>query len=198
MCTYEISEACAYLQAALDMEKEKYSKVPVIPRMPKSYTNSLAWGYVVAGYFLLEEALKLLVIARGKTYTNIHNLTQIFMKLDKVDQDVLAQYYRDFHGTHETMGGFPIGDLPGFLRNLDAGGTKNRSGNVAWRYSLIEKPEGNHLPLVNAEFLHELTYGAIRVTRHIVNPSSPNPVQFTYSLRRHSDRRRGAIKWLEE
>lgn len=196
MCTYEINEACKYLQAALEMEKKKYAKVPVMQDMLPSYTNSLAWGYVVAGYFLLEEALKLLVIARGKTYTNIHNLTRIFMTLDKVDQDVLAQYYRDFCGAHESVRWFPIRELPDFLRNLDAGGTKNRSGNVAWRYSLIENPEGNHLPLVNAEFLHELTYGAITVARHIINPSSPNPVQFTYSLRKHSERRRGAIKWL--
>lgn len=31
------------------MEKEKYAKIPVIQDMVASYTNSLAWGYVVAG-----------------------------------------------------------------------------------------------------------------------------------------------------
>ena len=51
----EFKRTIMYLEAALDMEKKKYAKVPVIPSNPPRHTDSRAWGYVVIGYFLLEQ-----------------------------------------------------------------------------------------------------------------------------------------------
>ena len=192
----ELKRAITYLEAALDMEKKKYVKVPVIPSNPPRHTDSLAWGYVVVGYFLVEEAFKFLKIARGETYRGIHNLSCLFSELDPADQNVLHEYYRDFRCACECAKNFPKAKILDFLNELDAG-RKDDKGSLAWRYSLIEESKGISLPLVSVEFLHEIIYGAIKVARHIINPSTPSPARFTYSQRKDSERRRAHILRLE-
>ena len=52
-------------------------------------------------------------------------------------------------------------------------------GEVADREPTIDDAGLTHAKgmksLVSVEFLHELIYGAIKVVRHIITPSSPNP-----------------------
>ena len=46
----------AWLDTALEKEKEKYEKCPVIPDMVPGHEAAQGWGYVCTEYFLLEEA----------------------------------------------------------------------------------------------------------------------------------------------
>ena len=116
----ELKRAIMYLEAALDMEKKKYAKVPVIPSNPPRHTDSRAWGYVVIGCFLLEEAFKFLKLVRGETYRRIHNLSCLFSELDPADQDILHEYYRDFRCACESAKNFPKAKILDFLNELDA------------------------------------------------------------------------------
>ncbi|MYD25235.1 MAG: hypothetical protein F4X08_05435 [Gemmatimonadetes bacterium] len=54
------------LDTALEKEQEKYKKCPVTPDLLPSHEVAQAWGYVVAGYFLVEESFKALLYVRGK------------------------------------------------------------------------------------------------------------------------------------
>ena len=56
----------AWLEAALNKEREKYENCPVMPDMVPGYVDAQAWGYVVLGYFLVEESFKALLNIRGK------------------------------------------------------------------------------------------------------------------------------------
>ena len=49
---------CAWLDTALEKEWQKYSATPVMPDMAPGHEEAQAWGYVVAGYFLIEQGLK--------------------------------------------------------------------------------------------------------------------------------------------
>ena len=55
------------LDTALRMEKDKYAKCPVQPDLVPHYEIYQAWGYVVCGYFLLEESFKLRIHIHGDT-----------------------------------------------------------------------------------------------------------------------------------
>ena len=48
----------AWLDTALEKEKEKYEKCPVKSDLLPGHEAAQAWGYVVAGYFLVEESFK--------------------------------------------------------------------------------------------------------------------------------------------
>ena len=56
-----------WLDTALKKEKEKYKKCPVMPDLIPGHVAAQGWGYVVAGYFLVEESFKALLHVGGKT-----------------------------------------------------------------------------------------------------------------------------------
>ena len=45
----------AWLNAALKKEWQKYAATPVTPDMMPGHEAAQAWGFVVAGYFLIEQ-----------------------------------------------------------------------------------------------------------------------------------------------
>ena len=89
----------AWLDAALSKEQEKYSKCPVLVDSLPGYVDAQAWGYVVAGYFLLEESLKAVLHMRGEKVPRWHSLSRLFGRLKHRDQEVLREFYRDFRGS---------------------------------------------------------------------------------------------------
>ena len=132
----------AWLDTALKKEKEKYEKCPVVPDMVPGHDAAQGWGYVVAGYFLVEEALKALLFVRGKkTAPTMHSLFLLFNMLEHDDQTALREYYNDYKATiGGTVGEFPFKCLDDFLRNLDGGENArgDHIGSFDWRYFLIE------------------------------------------------------------
>lgn len=139
----------AYLEAALEMEKKKLDRVPVTRDSAPGYTDAMAWGYVVAGYFLLEQALKFLISVRGEPFPATHSLSFVFGKLSNRDREVLQEYYRDFCCSYEKARDFPIPELEIFVKNMDAEANSEK-GPLAWRYFLIQEPKVNALPIVSA------------------------------------------------
>ena len=56
----------AWLDVALEKEKEKYEICPIVPDMAAGYDEAQAWGYIVTGYFLAEQSFKALLYLREK------------------------------------------------------------------------------------------------------------------------------------
>ena len=170
------------LKTALKMEKEKYATCPVKDDLIPDHTNAQAWGYVVAGYFLLEQSLKLLLHVRSGSPDKTHTLSaELFGKLPEDDKNVLREFYRDFRSTFEDATTFPFPELDEFLINLD--GDTNGKGSFAWRYFLIEEAQGRTMPAMSIEFLHEVIYAALRIIEHGVFGNF-EPSRYTYSRRR--------------
>lgn len=189
----------AWLDTALQKEQEKYEKCPVIPDMVPGHDAAQRWGYVVTGYFLLEEAFKALLFVRGeRNVPAIHSLSVLFNRLDTADQAVLREYYNDFKAT---IGGrvevFPINSLDDFLLNLD--GDKNSRGDhigsFDWRYFLIEEKRSKEMPMVSVDYLHEVVYGCIRIVEHASNGRF-KPGRYTRSWRLRRKRKKKYRDWL--
>ena len=191
--------ALHWLETALDMEKEKYATCPVKNDLVPGQVNAQAWGYVVAGYFLLEQSLKLLLHMRSVSPGKTHTLSvDLFGKLPEDDKNILREYYCDFRSAFESAKTFPFSELDEFLINLD-GGTNDKGkhvGSFDWRYFLIEEAQGGTMPTVSIEFLHEVIYAAICIIEHGVSGSS-EPSRYTYSWRRYDERHRKYRDWLE-
>ena len=186
-----------WLDTALKMEKEKYAKCPVKRDMIPGHEVAQGWGYVVAGYSLVEQAFKMLLHLKGKQPTKTHNLSYLFELLSVEDKDVLREYYRDFKFSFEGANTFPYSELNDFIINLDGG--KNSKGKFAgafdWRYFLIEEKQGGKMPIVSIEFLHEIVYGVARIIEyHVYGKFEPS--KHTYNWRRHTERQRKYWAWL--
>ena len=186
--------AVHWLRTALKMEKEKYATCPVKDDFIPGQVNAQAWGYVVAGYFLLEQSLKLLLHVRSVSPDKTHTLSaDLFGKLPEDDKNVLQEFYRDFQSTFEDATTFPFSKLDEFLINLDGG--KNDKGkhvgSFDWRYFPIEAAQGGTMPTVSIEFLHEIIYAAVCTIRGRSEPS-----RHTYSWRRYRERRKKYSAWL--
>ena len=82
-----------------EKEKEKYERCPVVPDMVPGHESAQGWGFVVAGYFLVEESFKTLAHVREKSVPTKHSLTMLFELLDDGDRDTLREYYADFRAT---------------------------------------------------------------------------------------------------
>ena len=152
-----------WLNTALEKEKAKYKKEPVENDMVPGHMMAQAWGYVVVGYFLVEEAFKAFLHLRKKRVPLSHSLSILFDLFEDNDKGVLREFYTDYRAT---AGGpiseFPYETLEDFLANLD-GDPKKKSdehvGSFAWRYFLIEEKRGSKMPTVSIEYLHEIAYG---------------------------------------
>ena len=193
----DATSSLKWLDTALRMEKEKYAKCPVKRDMVPGHEVAQGWGYVVAGYSLVEQALKVLLHLTGKRPSKTHNLSSLFDLLSTEDKDVLSEYYRDFKFSFAGANTFPYSDLIDFIINLDGG--KNSKGKFAgafdWRYFLIEEKQGGEMPIVSIEFLHEIVYGVARIIEYHVHGKF-EPSGRTYSWRRHTERQRKYWAWL--
>ena len=59
----------AWLDMALDMEKDKLESCPVKRDLMPGAEVAQGWGFVVAGYFLVEQSFKALLHVREKAST---------------------------------------------------------------------------------------------------------------------------------
>ena len=190
--------ALHWLETALDMEKEKYATYPVKNDLVPGQVNAQAWGYVVAGYFLLEQSLKLLLHVRSNPPRMTHTLSaDLFEKLPEDDKNVLREYYCDFRSAFENPKPFPFLELDDFLINLDGGKDDKGKhvGSFDWRYFPIEEAQGGTMPTVSIEFLHEVIYAALRIIEHGVFGNF-EPSRHTYSRRRYFERQKKYRNWL--
>ena len=189
----------AWLDTALKKEQEKYKQCPVMPDFAPGHEVAQAWGYVVAGYFLVEESFKALLYLRGKQQVPTkHSLTMLFDLFEPGDKKILREYYSDYRATIGGYGGkFTFGTLDEFLVNLDGDPNKKGDymGSFDWRYFLIEEKRSAKMPTVSVEFLHEIAYGCICMVEHAQHGSA-EPSQHTHSWRMRRERNKKQSAWL--
>ena len=189
----------AWLDTALGKEKEKYEKCPVKSDLVPGHEVAQAWGYVVAGYFLVEESFKALLYLRSKQVPTRHSLTMLFDLFEPGDKKILREYYSDYRATIGGYGGkFPFGTLDEFLVNLDGDPNKkgdDHIGSFDWRYFLIAEKQSQKMPTVSVEFLHEIAYGCICMVEHAQHGST-EPSQHTHSWRMRRERNKKQSAWL--
>ena len=188
-----------WLDTALKKEQEKYKKCPVMPDLAPGHEVAQAWGYVVAGYFLVEESFKALLHLRGKQVPAKHSLTMLFHLFKADDKETLREFYTDYR---ETIGGgvgaFPFKTLDDFLANLDGARNKRRNdhiGSLDWRYFLIAEKRSPKMPTVSIEFLHEIACGCICMVEHAQHGRF-EPSQYTHSWRMRWKRNKKQRDWL--
>ena len=188
----------AWLEGALKKEKEKFDKCPPDHDMDAEYEVTQAWGYVVAGYFLVEQSIKALLHVQGKDVRRKHSLTIPFEQLEDKDKDVLREYYVDYIKTRGWN--FRYEKLDDYLTNLD-GETNGRDfmGSFGWRYFLVEERGSDAMPFVNVGLLHEIAFGCIRLidceSRRDYDPTD-NPLDYTYGRRLHENRMPKIRDWI--
>ena len=187
-----------WLEAALKKEKEKYEQCPVMPDMIPGYVDAQAWGYIVVGYFLVEESFKALLHVRGKKVPKKHSLSTLFNLFDQNDKTVLREYYADYQATiGGILGMFRFKSIDDFLVNLD--GDKNERGkhigSLDWRYFPIEENQSQKMPFVSVDYLHEIVFGCVRIIESAENGLS-DPFQHTRTWRMRWERMRKYDAWL--
>ena len=190
--------ALNWLDTAIDFERRKLTKCPVVPDMAPGHEAAQGWAYVVAGYFLLEQAFKLLLHLRKTPPARTHTLSsELYDLLPDKDKNILREYYRDYREGCDRATGFPFRDLDSFLSNLDGQQTSGGRfvGSFDWRYYLIEKMYGAAMPIVGIEMLHEVAYCATRIIEYLVHDRF-EPSQYTYSHRMHWPRKRKYLEWM--
>ena len=187
----------AWLDMALDMEKDKLESCPVKRDLMPGAEVAQGWGFVVAGYFLVEQSFKALLHVLEKRVPLKHSLTMLYEKMDLEDQDLLREYYTDYKAA-AGWPQFPFGTLDEFLANLDGDPNKQETdhvGSMDWRYFPIEESRSTNMPTVSIEFLHEITYGCIRMTEFAANGNF-EPSEQTYSHRLRWKRLEKYTDWL--
>ena len=187
-----------WLDAALKKEKEKYEKCPVMPDLVPDYVTAQGWGYVVAGYFLVEGSFKALLHVRGKKVPKRHSLSPLFNLFDQDDKTIIREYYADYQATiDKNRRAFPFKSLDDFLANLDGGknGRGDHIGSFDWRYFLIEEKRSQKMPLVSLDYLHEIVFGCIQVIKY-ANNSRFEPSRYTHSWRMRREREKKYRDWL--
>ena len=186
-----------WLETALQKEWQKFSATPVIPDMAPGHEEAQGWGYIVAGYSLIEQGLKAVLHMRGVRPPKTHALSVLFAELWAKDQDVLREYYDDFRYTFPGMSSFPLSTLDAFLVNLD--GAKNSRGqhigSFDWRYSLTEEGSGASMPLVSINVMHEVVYGCVQLVSSI-DKGDQEAGRATYSWRLRWERSSLQQDWL--
>ena len=186
-----------WLDAALKKEWEKHAATPVMADMMPDHELAQAWGYVVAGYFLIEQGLKGVLYVRGSKPPKTHAASVLFAELAVKDQDVLRAYYDDFLHTFPGMRSFPLGTLDEFLVNLD--GARNSRGQYIgsfdWRYFLTEEGSGASMPRVSINVMHEIVYGCVQLVR-LVDNVVEKAAASTYSWRLRRKRSSVQQDWL--
>ena len=181
-----------WLETALEAEWRKFRDCPVNPDLMPGHELAQAWGYVVAAYFLTEEAFKAILHLRGRQVDRHHVLHTLYTELSEEDQGALREYFRDFLGTCSQGRPFPFGKLDDFLANLDGG---NERGSFDWRYFPIEESSNETLPVVSISIMHEVVYGCLRIIEHMSH-SDRDPLHYTHSWRLRWVRKYKYRDWL--
>ena len=167
--------------------------------MSSNFEVTQGWGYVVAGYFLIEQSLKGLLHVRGKEEVpKTHSLSELFDLLGGGDQETLREYYADYPTTIEgklDADALPFKTLDAFLVNLDGNQHGGHMGSLDWRYFPIAKPKSQKMPIVAIDLLHEIAYGCIRIISYADNGHF-EPRKHTRSWRWRSERDRKYNDWL--
>ena len=175
----------AGLEAALEKEKDKYKKCPVMRDMVPDFEAIQGWGYVVAGYFLIEMSFKAFLNIRKKKVPKSHSLSTLFKKFDNSDKSILREFYFDYKvNIGGFIGNFPFETLDEFLLKLD-GDKDEKGGHVGsfdWRYFLIEERQSQEMPLVSVDYIHEIVFGCIRSIEYAINGRF-EPSRYTFSKR---------------
>ena len=187
-----------WLNTALKKEWQKYSATPVTPDLIPGHEAAQGWGYVVAGYSLIEQGLKAILHLRGqKKPPKTHSLSVLFAELANEDQDVLRAYYSDFRQTFPGMKSFPLATLEDFLVNLDGGRNDQGKfiGSFDWRYFPTEEGSGSPMPLVSVNVMHEVMYGCVQLILSIER-GDRHASTSTYGWRLHRERSRRHRDWL--
>ena len=187
-----------WLDTALKKEKEKYKKCPVMPDLVPGHQVAQGWGYVVAGYFLVEESFKALLYVRGKNVPKRHSLSALFSLFDQSDKTIIREYYADYQATIGGSGNaFSFKSLDDFLENLDGdrNGRGDHIGSFDWRYFPIEEKQSQKMPLVSLDYLHEIVFGCIQIIRS-ANDSRFEPSLLTHSWRMRQERQEKNREWL--
>ena len=187
-----------WLDTAWKKEREKYKRCPVTPDFVPGQEAAQGWGYVVVGYFLLEESLKALLYIRGKEVPQIHSLSTLFYKCDQNDRITIREYFVDYKSTiGGHIGEYPFNDVDSFLENLD--GDKNyrgrHIGSFDWRYFLIEERNSQEMPLVSVDYMHEVVYAVTRIVECAIIGHG-DPRAYIRSLRLRQERKLRYRDWL--
>ena len=186
------------METALKKEKDKYAKCPVMPDLLPGHEAAQGWGFVVAGYFLVEESFKALIHVRKNKVPAKHSLSVLFKLLDDNDKETLRKYYDDYRASiGGNIGAFPFKSLDDFLVNLDGGQNRrgDHIGSFDWRYFLIEEKRSQEMPVVSVDYLHEIVYGCIRIFEY-VRTGRFEPSQYTHSWRMRWEREKIYRDWL--
>ncbi len=184
------------LETALKMERKKYAATPITPDLIPEYEVAQGWGYVVAGYFLIEQGFKAILYARGVQPRKTHAQSVLFAELPGGDRDVLCAYYDDFRHSFPSMSSFPFSTLNEFLANLD-GPQESSKGSLVWRYFPIEGEILSPMPIVGIDVMHELVHGCVCLIRAIVrNEDTESALRHTYSWRCQRKRWKRQRDWL--
>ena len=149
------------LERALKVEKAKWAGCPLHPNSPTMFVGIHEWGWIVAGYHLIEIALTGIAIARTGKRKRTHKLVTLYNEIPNEDQNILSGFYDDYRATAESIRGRGSERLEEFLENLD--GPCGGNGSVAWRFLVMEKRERQEVPIVNIDLMHEVTYGCIQL-----------------------------------
>jgi hypothetical protein len=186
-----------WLKTALKKEWEKYAATPVTRDLMPDHEVAQAWGYVVAGYFLIEQGFKAVLHVRQIQPPKTHALSVLFTKLSVEDQDVLRAYYDDFRHMFPGMNSFPLATLDEYLANLDgANGSRGQyTGSFDWRYFPTEKGSGASMPLVSINVMHEMVFGCLQLVESI-DKGDQEARQGTYGWRLRRKRSRLQRDWL--
>ena len=193
----EPHEILIWLDTALKTEWQKFAASPVRPDLDPDHMAAQGWGYVIAGYSLIEQGLKAVLHMRGVEPPKTHVLSDLYTRLPSVDQDVLRTYYDDFRNTFSGMRAFPLASFDKYLVNLD--GVKNSQdryfGATDWRYFLTEEKSGASMPLVSVNVMHEVTFGCARIVESIYKDKDQAD-RYTYNWRLQRERMELQKKWL--
>lgn len=197
ICYKDADRIITWMDAALKMEWQKFEATPVKPDLLPGYELAAGWGYVVAGYFLMEQGLKAVLDIRNINPPKTHVLSSLFKKLPVKDQKVMKVYYDDFYHTFTGMSSYPFATLEGFLDNLDGrrNGLGRPIGSFDWRYFLTEEGKGTSMPIVSINVIHEFVYGCIRLVESIWKKDAEAD-RATYSWRLQWQRHEIQNKWL--
>ena len=186
--------ACTWLVAALEKEHQKYAICPANHSELVDECIALdSWGFVLAGYNLLELSFKLQLHQLNLLHQRLqwtHSLTLLFNGLPSDKQEILAGYYDDFPSNGgRNNASFPFTSIEEFLNNQDG---DRLTGSLDWRYFLVEEEQSQEMPQVSIGSLQETIHASNRIVEHLCNRRRDSS-NYTYCQR---IRRRHKPAWI--
>ena len=178
------------LVQAYELEVSRWSPKP--PDMFPEYDAVAAWSAIVAGYSLLEQALKALLRVEGKDYDRTHSLYTPLSRLNKEHKEILRQFYEDYLQHCKSVSEFPIKTFAEYAKHLDADDADEKKrrgkGSINWRYALIEGFSEDKIPFVSVEVLHECICAVLQILQCKISENDPDWPPYS--------KRREKYRWL--